>query len=100
LYLNSAAFAIPPAFTFGTAPRYIDNARAFGYQGWDVAVSKRWTFDKRYNFDLKGEFFNATNRTNFAGPNADIQSPAFGKITAIQSSTTPRNGQVSGTISW
>ena len=100
LYLNSAAFTIPSAFTFGNAPRYNDNARAFGYQGWDVALTKRWTFENRYSFDLKGEFFNVTNRTNFAGPNADIQSPAFGKITAIQSNTTPRNGQISGTISW
>ncbi len=100
LYLNKLAFPTPPAFTFGTAPRYLDNVRTFGYEDWDVALTKRWTFDKRFSFDLKGEFFNATNRTNFAGPNSDRDSPAFGKITAIQSGTTPRNGQVSGTISW
>ncbi|HEY0262965.1 MAG TPA: carboxypeptidase regulatory-like domain-containing protein [Granulicella sp.] len=99
-YLNSAAFALPPAFSFGTAPRYFDNARTFGYEDWDVALTKRWAFDKRFNFDLKGEFFNVLNRTNFAGPNADMQSPAFGQVTAIQANTTPRNGQVSGTISW
>ncbi|MEO6802120.1 MAG: carboxypeptidase-like regulatory domain-containing protein [Granulicella sp.] len=100
VYLNPAAFAIPPAFTFGTAPRYFDSARTFGYEDWDVALTKRWDIEKRFHFDLKYEAFNVTNRTNFAGPNADIQSPAFGKITAIQSNTTPRNGQVSGTISW
>ncbi len=100
IYLNSAAFAVPAAFTFGTAPRYLDSARTFGYEDWDVAVTKRWNFEKRFHFDLKYEAFNVTNRTNFAGPNADIQSPAFGKVTAIQTNTTPRNGQVSGTISW
>ena len=99
-YLNAGAFAVPAAFTFGTAPRYLDGVRTYGYEDWDFALTKRWTFEKHFNFDLKGEAFNLTNRTNFAAPNSDLQSPSFGKITAIQTGTTPRNGQVSGTISW
>lgn len=97
-YLDSAAFTLPAPFTFGNAPRYFDNLRSYGLENWDFALTKRWELPKKFFFDLKGEAFNVLNTTNFGMPNTDIQSPGFGKITTIQG--TPRNGQVSGTISW
>jgi hypothetical protein len=99
LYLNSAAFSVPSAFTFGTSPRYLDDVRTFGLEDWNAALTKRFPLVEKLSFDLKAEFFDVTNRTNFAAPNSDIQSAAFGKITSVASGT-PRSGQISGTISW
>lgn len=97
-YLTRSAFALPANFTFGNAPRYFDNLRSYGMKNWDFALTKKWNLPKGFSFDLKGEAFNVLNQTNFGPPNANIQSPSFGKITTI--SGTPRNGQVSGTIAW
>jgi hypothetical protein len=97
-YINASAFASPAPFTFGNAPRYFDSLRAFGLRDWDVALQKRFPITERVGISLKGEFFNVLNVVNFGAPNADIQSAAFGKITSINGN--PRNGQVSGTLSW
>lgn len=37
--------------------------------------------------------------TNFGTPNTDIQTPAFGEITTLQTGS-PRSLQLAGTISW
>jgi hypothetical protein len=98
LYINKGAFTVPAPFTFGNAPRYFDQLRAFGMRDWDVALMKRFPITERVSLSLKGEFFNALNTVNFGAPNSDIQSPSFGKITSING--VPRNGQISGTVSW
>jgi hypothetical protein len=98
LYINQSAFASPAPFTFGNAPRYFDSLRSFGLVDWDATLQKKFPITERLSFGLKGEFFNVLNIVNFGGPNADIQSAAFGKITTINGN--PRNGQVSGTLSW
>jgi hypothetical protein len=97
-YVNSSAFASPAPFTFGNAPRFFDSLRAFGMRDLDVALQKRFPITERLSFSLKGEFFNLFNTVNFGAPNADIQSAAFGKITSIVGN--PRNGQISGTLTW
>jgi hypothetical protein len=97
-YINAGAFASPAPFTFGNAPRYFDSLRAFGLRDWDVALQKRFPITERISLSLRGEFFNALNTVNFGAPNADIQSAAFGKVTSIVGN--PRNGQLSGTLSW
>lgn len=97
-YLNINAFTAPPAFTFGTAPPNFDSVRSFGMRNWSVALMKKFPLTERLSLSLKGEFFNVLNTVNFGGPNAVITSPSFGQITTING--TPRNGQVSGTLSW
>jgi hypothetical protein len=97
-YINKSAFVAPPAFTFGNAPRYFDSLRAFGIRDWDMALQKKFPITERLSFSLKAEFFNVFNTVNFGAPNADINNPSFGKITSINGN--PRNGQLSGTLSW
>jgi hypothetical protein len=97
-YINASAFASPAPFTFGNAPRYFDSLRTFGLVDWDVSLQKRFPITEHLSFSLRGEFFNVLNTVNFGAPNSDIQSAAFGKITSINGN--PRNGQVSGTLSW
>jgi hypothetical protein len=97
-YINSNAFANPAPFTFGAAPPELNNLRAFGVRTWSVALMKRFPITERVSFNLKGEFFNVLNTVNFGAPNALVGSPSFGTITTING--TPRNGQLSGTLTW
>jgi hypothetical protein len=97
-YINASAFTSPAPFTFGNAPRYFDSLRTFGLKDWDASLQKKFPITERLSFGFKGEFFNVLNTVNFGTPNADIQSAAFGKITSINGN--PRNGQVSGTLTW
>jgi len=97
-YLNINAFTAPPPFTFGAAPPLFDSLRTFGMRNWNVALMKKFPITERVSLSLKGEFFNVLNTVNFGAPNAVISSPSFGQITTING--TPRNGQVSGTLSW
>jgi hypothetical protein len=65
---------------------------------WDMALQKKFPITERLSFSLKAEFFNVLNTVNFGAPNPDINSQSFGKITTINGN--PRNGQLSGTLSW
>jgi hypothetical protein len=97
LYLNPAAFQAPGPFTFGNAPRLFGQIRAFGLRQWDAALQKSIPIHESLRFALKAEFFNLLNVVNFQAPNTDINSPAFGQISAAGPS---RTGQVSATFSW
>lgn len=52
-----------------------------GLVNFDVCVARVVSFSERARLQLRGEFFNAVNRTNFANPVADLNSAAFGRIT-------------------
>ena len=73
-----------------------------GYENWDLAAIKNVTFADRYNFQLRGEFFNAFNHesfgspTNLAGSNfngidSTIDDSSFGQVVAGHS---PRRIQI------
>jgi len=96
-YLNPAAFAAPPPYTFGDAPPRIAQARAFGLRSWDAALQKSIPFSERVRLALKAEFFNVLNITNLGAPVTDINSPSFGYIF---SAGPTRTGQVSATVYW
>ena len=56
--------------------------RAPGYWNVDMSFSKRFlTFGQQYLM-FRGELFNILNHPNFAAPQANIQSTAFGTITS------------------
>jgi hypothetical protein len=97
LYLNKAAFSAPAAFTFGDSPRLFSQLRGFGTISVNAALLKSFAITERVRFTLRPEFFNLLNNVNFSSPTVDVNSTAFGKITAAGSS---RMGQVSATLSW
>jgi hypothetical protein len=96
-YLNIAAFSAPSPFTFGNAPRLFSQYRAFGTEQWDAVLQKAIPIYERLHLNFKAEFFNVLNIVNFAAPNADFNSPAFGQITSAAPS---RTGQISTTLVW
>jgi hypothetical protein len=80
LYFNPAAFIATPSFQFGNASRFLSSVRAPGTLNWDMLVSRRIPLREPFSLDVRGEFFNAFNNVQFAGPNTDISSSSFGHI--------------------
>jgi hypothetical protein len=57
---------------------------------------KSFAITERVRFELQWEAFNAFNRTNLAGPNAQIDSSTAGQITNI--ADIMRRMQLSATV--
>jgi hypothetical protein len=78
-WFNTAAFAIPPQYTFGDAGRNI--LRGPGLATVDFSLSRRFTFAERWSVLAQAQAFNLLNRENLNLPDAFADNPAtFGKI--------------------
>lgn len=55
-----------------------------GYKNFDIA--------ERLRIQFRAEVFNVTNRVNFGNPNANFDSPTFGRITGLTGA--PREAQL------
>lgn len=78
-WFNPAAFATPPAYTFGDVGR--NSVYGPPQQSFDVALSRSFHLTERTNFQIRGEAFNALNKVNLGTPNRYVNTPQFGTIT-------------------
>ncbi|PYS03248.1 MAG: hypothetical protein DMG16_06250, partial [Acidobacteria bacterium] len=79
VYLNPAAFAMPPRGTFGNVPRnYFDGP---GTNSWDLMLAKNFR-KEGLNVQFRTEFFNAFNHPSFNQPNKYFDATSFGTITS------------------
>ena len=53
-----------------------------GINNWDVALSKITIIKERFTFQLRFEFYNLFNRTQFTKPDTNIQDALFGYSTS------------------
>ena len=67
-WFNTGAFQFAPYGSFGTAPRFFSNLRAPGYQNWDTALEKNWTFRETMRAQFRFETFNTFNHPQFYAP--------------------------------
>ncbi|MDX2033509.1 MAG: carboxypeptidase regulatory-like domain-containing protein [Blastocatellia bacterium] len=81
-WFNTAAFAAPAAYTFGSAPRSLGSVRSDGLAGVDFSVVKNTTLHESLRLQFRAEFFNLTNTVRFAPPNTAFGSAAFGQVNA------------------
>jgi hypothetical protein len=95
-WFNTAAFAAPPAYTFGDVGR--KSVYGPGLQTLDFAVVRDFSFTERARFQFRGEFFNALNHTNLGTPDRFVNTPQFGTIT--QTTTPGREIQLSARLSF
>jgi hypothetical protein len=76
-WFNTAAFATPAAFTFGTATRNSMVGPALAKA--DVSLERRFDVS-RTRIDFRFEAFNVFNRVNYAAPERFVNTPQFGTI--------------------
>jgi hypothetical protein len=95
-WFNPAAFATPPAFTYGNAGR--NSVYGPPLQTLDFALARTFRFTERASFQFRAEAFNALNKVNLGTPNRFVNTPQFGTITMAM--TPGREIQLSGRISF
>lgn len=92
-YFLPGAFTSEVLGTFGTA-----NWRFFhgpGIFNTDMGIAKRIPITETMAIEIRGEFFDVFNRTQFSQPNGNFSSSLFGVITSTRD---PHIGQVSGKL--
>jgi len=95
-WFNPAAFAAPPAFTYGNVGRntlYGPSMRTL-----DLAIARSFNFTERLAFQFRAEAFNALNQINLGTPNRFANTPQFGTITMAM--TPGRQLQLSARMSF
>jgi hypothetical protein len=95
-WFNPAAFAAPPAFTYGDAGR--NSVYGPPLQTLDFALARAFRITERANFQFRAEAFNALNKVNLSTPNRFVNTPQFGTITMAM--TPGREIQLSGRLSF
>jgi hypothetical protein len=81
-WYDPTAFATPAQFTFGNAGRGI--LRAPGLVNLDLLVARNFQVTERFRAELRGEFYNATNRLHLGRPNVQTNAGQAGRITNTQ----------------
>jgi len=95
-WFNPAAFAAPPAFTYGNVGR--NSVYGPGMQTLDLAVARAFRLSEKANFQFRAEAFNSMNKTNLGTPNRFVNTPQFGTIT--MAITAGREIQLSARLSF
>jgi hypothetical protein len=91
-WFNTACFTAPADFTFGNESRVDPTIRGSGVKNFDFALFKRTRFgpDEKLGFEVRAEFFNLFNRTQFAPPNTSVTSSTFGVVSSTYPGSNPR----------
>ena len=92
-WFNTAAFALPPAFTFGDVSRTIGNARSPGLHNLDFSLDKETQLVERLHMQFRADFFNLTNTPHFGLPDTSMSDATFGQLNALLPSPPPREVQ-------
>jgi hypothetical protein len=83
-WFNTAAFAQPLAFSFGSESRTDPVLKAGGIANYDFTVVKNTALTERFKLEFRTEFFNLFNRVQFADPGTSLGNPQFGIVTSTQ----------------
>ncbi len=90
LWMTRSGFSLPPLGSFGTANRRFFHGP--GLNNWNLALHKDTVIREGMTVQIRGEFFNVFNHTQFGNPNGLLSGTTFGLITSVQA--PPRVGQV------
>ncbi len=79
-WINPAAFAAVPSYSFGNAPRTI-GYRMPGQDNVDLSLFKTFTIHERLKAQFRAEALNALNTPMFGRPDTNFNTPNFGRVT-------------------
>jgi hypothetical protein len=80
-WVNPASFQVPAQYTFGNEGR--NDLVGPAYRDVDFDVFKDSKLGEWGKWELRGEFFNLFNHSNYSTPTTSVASTAFGQITAV-----------------
>jgi hypothetical protein len=82
-WFDPSAYVQPAPFTYGNASR--NSLFGPGDIVFDMSLLKNFSILERVKAQLRGEFFNMPNHTNFLNPAANISVPStVGRITGAE----------------
>jgi hypothetical protein len=84
-WFDKTAFVIPSPKAYGTAGRNILRGPGSANVDMMLAKSLRWGHNDAQRLQIRSEFFNVLNHTNFGLPVHSTDSPALGSITSAAS---------------
>lgn len=92
LVAGNSVITPPEPGQFGNMGRNIFRGPAFA--NWDMSLTKRWKLNERMNLQLRGEFFNILNHTNFDlfTMSTDISDPVYSINDLMVAKATPDVG--------
>jgi Carboxypeptidase regulatory-like domain len=90
-YLNTAAFAVPPPYTFGNVSRTLGNVRGPSWWNYDLALQKSFPIKESWSLTFRAEAHNLTNTPYFLLPGIEVGTSTFGQVSA---SINQRQGQL------
>jgi len=88
-FFNADAFAPGPLGQFGNANRQFFHGP--GINNFDIGLMKRTNITESMAFEIRVEFFNVFNHTQFKNPDGDLN----GQMGVVTSARDPRIGQLS-----
>lgn len=81
-WLDTTAFAVPGLYSLGSDSRTEPNLRNPGLVNLDALLSRSQPIGEKVQIQLRAEFYNSLNHTNFNGPQANVTASNFGQITS------------------
>ncbi len=91
-WFDTTAFSGPPLFTYGNLGRVLPDVRTPGLMQLDAGLQKFFRVNEGVQIQLRGEAFNATNRTNLGAPDVGFLSTGFGSINSAGQSRVMQVG--------
>jgi hypothetical protein len=93
-WLNRAAFANSPPFTFGNVARNLPRTRSDGQNNLDLSLMKSFPIHERIRLQFRAEAFNFTNTPTFGNPAGNIDAGNFGTVTGLAANSAARAFQL------
>jgi hypothetical protein len=72
----------PGSYQVRMFPTRLNELRNDGIRSWDVKILRKFRIYERLSFSFAVDLLNATNHTNFGGPNTDPTNSNFGRVTS------------------
>ncbi len=79
-YFNTAAFAQPADFTFGSAAARLDSVRNPGMNNINLTLSKDFAVTESVKVQFRASSYNLMNHPVFSGPNTTFGDASFGRV--------------------
>ena len=99
-WFNTDAFEQPAPFTYGNAPRFIDQIRYSRVNNWDMSLAKNFNIFEKLKLQFRSELYNALNRVQFGRADTNFGGNNFGRVTGTAPGNGPRTIQMALRLSF